>query len=225
MVRGLLIKQHRLSEPGLIEPLAAERGAELHPHVPSEEGPLPPLEGFDFIVAMGAAWSVYGPEVEPWLEGELKVLRDAVGRGLPVLGICFGAQAFARALGGEVRPADRTEIGWHSVRTDAPDDIPAGPWFMWHSDRFTLPDGATLLARTDVCPQAFSLGPHILVQFHPEITPELLESWIKEDASDFERTGTDPDAILEETVRLQPEARRRAADLFDRFVAGVTANS
>ena len=57
------------------------------------------------------------------------------------------------------------------------------------------------------------------------ITPELLESWIKEDASDFERTGTDPDAVLEETVRLQPEARRRAADLFDRFVAGVTANS
>ena len=50
-MRGLLIKQHRLSEPGLIEPLAAERGAELHPHVPSEEGPLPPLDGFDFIVA------------------------------------------------------------------------------------------------------------------------------------------------------------------------------
>jgi len=192
--------------------------------VPSEEGPLPQLEGFDFIVAMGAAWSVYGPEVEPWIEGELKVLRDAVDRGLPVLGICFGAQAFARALGGEVRPADRTEIGWHSVRTDAPDRIPAGPWFMWHSDRFTLPNGATLLARTDVCAQAFGLGPHILVQFHPEITPELLESWIKEDVSDFERTGTDPGAVLEETIRLQPEARRRAADLFDRFMAGVTAN-
>ena len=76
-----------------------------------------------------------------------------------------------------------------------------------------------------ISPGVITTLAHILVQFHPEITPELLGSWIKEDASDFERTSTDPDAVLEETVRLQPEARRRAADLFDRFVAGVTANS
>jgi GMP synthase-like glutamine amidotransferase len=222
-VRGLLIKQHRLSEPGLIDGCAAELGVELLPHVPSEEGPFPPMDAFDFVVAMGAAWSVYGPEVEPWIEGELRLLREAVDRDVPVLGICFGAQAFAQALGGDVRKADRPELGWNKVQTEAPDYIPEGPWFMWHSDRFTVPAGATLLARTDVCPQAFTLGPHLLVQFHPEVTPALLELWMSEDVSDFERTGTDPEAVLEETKRRQPEARERAGTLLGRFLKGVAA--
>jgi GMP synthase-like glutamine amidotransferase len=219
-MRGLLIKQHRLSEPGLIDSSAEELGVELLPHVPSEEGPFPPMDGFDFIVAMGAGWSVYGPEVEPWIDGELRLLRAAVEREVPVLGICFGAQAFARALGGDVRKAIRPEVGWNTVQTDDPDCIPEGPWFMWHSDMFTIPAGATQLARTEICPQAFTLGPHLLVQFHPEVTPELLESWMSEDVSDFERTGTDPEAVLEETVRRQPEARQRAGDLLARFLKG-----
>jgi GMP synthase-like glutamine amidotransferase len=222
-MRGLLIKQQRLSEPGLIASCAGELGVQLVAHVPSEEGPFPPLERFDFIVATGAAWSVYGPEVEPWIGEELNLLREAVHRGVPVLGICFGAQAFARALGGDVHKADRPEVGWNKVQTDAPDLIPEGPWFMWHSDGFTIPSGATLLAYTDVCPQAFALGPHLLVQFHPEVTPELLESWMHEDVSDFERTGTDPAAVLEETTHRQPEARRRAGALLDRFLQGVAA--
>src|SRR5437660_2312846 len=200
-MRGLLIKQHWLSEPGLIDACATEAGVELVPHVPSEEGPLPPLAGFDFVVATGAAWSVYGPEVQPWIEDELRLLREAVDRDVPVLGICFGAQAFARALGGEVRKADQPEVGWKPVQTNAPELISRGPWFMWHTDRFTIPAGATLLARTSLCPQAFLMGPHILVQFHPEVTPELLESWMDEEVSDFESTGTDPRTVLEETVR------------------------
>jgi GMP synthase-like glutamine amidotransferase len=219
-----LIKQHRLSEPGLIDTCAREMGVQLFPHVPLEDGPFPPVDGIDFVVAMGAAWSVYGPEVEPWIGGELQLLREAVERGVPVLGICFGAQAFSRALGGDVRKADRPEVGWNQVHTDAPDLIPEGPWFMWHSDEFTIPAGATELARTDVCPQAFTLGPHLLVQFHPEVTPELLELWMSQDVSDFDDAGQDPKAVLEETVRRQPEARERAGALLDRFLRGVAAN-
>jgi len=221
-VRGLLIKQHRLSDPGLIGACAAELGVEFLPHVASEET-LPPLHGFDLVVAMGAPWSVYGPEVEPWIEGELNLLREAVNRDVPVLGICFGAQAFAQALGGEVRKAGRVEVGWSEVQTDAPDLVPRGPWFMWHSDEITLPPGATLLAHTEVCPQAFTLGPHLLLQFHPEVSPELLESWMTQDVSDFEEAGRDPKAVLEETKRRQPEAKRRARSLLARFLKGVTA--
>jgi len=221
-VRGLLIKQHRLSDPGLIGACSAELGVELLPRVASE-GPLPPVQGFDFVVAMGAPWSVYGPEVEPWIEGELQLLRQAVDRDVPVLGICFGAQAFAHALGGEVRRAERPEVGWGEVLTTAPDLVPSGPWFMWHSDRFTLPPGAVLLASTTVCPQAFTLGPHLLLQFHPEVTPDLLESWMSQDVSDFERTGREPQAVLEETASRQPEARRRASDLLAKFLKRVAS--
>ena len=94
---------------------------------------------------------------------------------------------------------------------------------MWHSDRFSLPPGAVLLASTTVCPQAFTLGPHLLLQFHPEVTPDLLESWMSQDVSDFERTGREPQAVLEETASRQPEARRRASDLLAKFLKRVAS--
>lgn len=218
--RGLVVKQHELSSPGLIGEHAERLDVDLVARVASRE-PLPSAEEFDFVVAMGSPYSVYGPQVQPWIEGELALIRRAVERDVPFLGICFGAQAFAAALGGEVRKNDRAELGWRTVRSDAPHLVEEGPWFMWHSDTFALPDGARLLARTDEGPQAYALGPHLLVQFHPEVTATIVRSWMDMDPSDFVANGLDPDEVVAETSRQLPEAAGRAARLFDRFLAGA----
>ena len=105
-----------------------------------------------------------------------------------MLAICFGAQLLAAALGGEVAPAGRTELGWLEVQPvelcldgDGRDQrrmaIEPGPWFQFHGDTFTVPPGATELARSDVGPQAFSAGSALGVQFHPEVTPDIVGRW------------------------------------------------
>jgi len=218
-VRALIVKPHRLSEPGTIGEEAGRRGFQLVEHVASEDGPLPSLADFDAAIVMGSPWSVRSPEVAPWVDDLLGLLRDAVDAEVPVLGVCFGAQAFAEALGGKVFRASGTEVGWRSVESLAPAQVPEGPWFMWHSDTFTLPDGAELLARTRISPQAYRLGPHLLVQFHPEVTPPVVRAWLDHSDDDFRENGLDPEDSFAETVRRAEEARERASELFDRFLA------
>jgi GMP synthase-like glutamine amidotransferase len=215
------MKPHEYSYPGLIGEAATERGIELVEHVASVDERIPELDGFDLLVCTGAPWSVYGDEVAPWIDTALERFRSAVERNVPVLGICFGAQAFAQALGGEVRRAPATEMGWREVETDDAVAVPRGPWFMWHSDTFTLPSGARELARTSVGPQAFALGPHLCVQFHPEITPAILDAWIEHDDGDFRRNGVDPASVLAQTRAGFERGRERARALLDRVLASA----
>lgn len=212
------MKPHRLSATGFVGDRLRERGVELVEHVASEDGRLPSLGGFGAVVVMGAPWSVYGPEVEPWIGDAFDLLREADRRAIGVLGVCFGAQAMAAAHGREVRKAERPELGWNEVETLDPRSVPAGPWFMWHSDTFELPDGAREVARTALGPQAYVLGPHVCVQFHPEVDAEIVGSWFGHDPSDLVRAGLSLDGVLAETREREPEARARASTLVDRFL-------
>jgi len=220
-MKVLVLKPHRLSLTGHVGEAAEARGAQLVDHVLSEDGPVPAVVGFDAIFVMGSPWSVYGPEVAPWIDGALDAIRDAVAHDVPVLGVCFGAQAFAHATGGRARQAGDHEVGWRTVDTDDPALVPEGPWFMWHGDTFDLPPGATPVARTSNGMQAYTHGPHLCVQFHPEATSAMVAAWMDHDDSDFRRAGMDPDEVLRETERREPEARERAAALLDRFLERV----
>jgi GMP synthase - Glutamine amidotransferase domain len=219
-VSVLVLKPHRLSLAGHIGDAFVDRGVELIDHVLSDDDAPPSIAGHDAVIVMGAPWSVYGDEVAPWIDGALDAIRDAAAHDVPVLGVCFGAQAFAHAMGGRARPADDQEVGWRKVRTEDPTLIPAGPWFMWHGDTFDLPPGATAVATTPVGVQAFTMGPHICVQFHPEATADMVAAWLGHSDEDFRRVGVDPADVLEETRRREPEARIRAAALVDRFLSG-----
>src|SRR5918994_1653122 len=92
---------------------------------------------------------------------EAELLGAAIRAEVPVLGICFGGQALALALGGEVGPTSVLEASWDSAIEVLDEAIPAGPWLNLHFESFTLPPGGRLLARSAAVPSAFSHGPHL----------------------------------------------------------------
>ena len=130
---------------------------------------------FDMIVSLGSEFAAFDDSI-PWLGREKRLLLDAMDADVPVLGICFGGQLLARVLGGQSYRGDLSEVGWLPVRTMDPGLVPEGPWFQWHFDTFTLPPGAELIADSPVGPQAFSVGRSLGVQFHPEVTPEIMDA-------------------------------------------------
>ena len=216
-MRVAVIKHHDIDDAGFIGAAFVARGAELITHLVPDDGPLPALDGIDHVVVLGAAWSVYDHEkIGHWVDAELDWLRAADAAGVPVLGICFGSQALAAALGGQVLAAPRMEIGWTMVESLGSGEIEAGPWLEFHSDQWMLPPGARLLARTAVCAQAFTIARHLAVQFHPEVDGAQLKRWLDAGGdAEAEREGIDLAALLAQTVAEEPEASRRA----DRLVA------
>lgn len=166
------------------------------------------------IAALGAEHSVHASP-DPWIGAEVAFLRTAHEAGVPLLGLCFGGQALAAALGGEVRVAPEPEIGWFELGPSAGASFPPGPWFQWHFDTFSVPPGARELARTPRCPQAFGLGTSIGLQFHPEATPDIIGAWIRTGRDSLDRAGIDADALIARTRAGGAAARDRAYRLFD----------
>ena len=135
------------------------------------------IDAHDLVISLGSVWSVYWPALQATLRPELDALRRAVEIGVPVLGICFGGQMLAAALGAKVTRAPQPEIGWIDVESDVPDLVAPGPWMAWHIDRFTVPEGAIELARTPLAPQAFRVGRSLGLQFHPEVDAAIVKRW------------------------------------------------
>jgi GMP synthase (glutamine-hydrolysing) len=128
----------------------------------------------------------------PFIREELKLIERAVAASKPVLGICLGAQLIARALGAKVYRNHTKEIGWAPVcwRPEARQDPLFRGFerpevlFHWHGETFDLPAGAVWLASSAACAhQAFRVGPAYGLQFHLEVTPEMIASWCTEDAN------------------------------------------
>jgi GMP synthase (glutamine-hydrolysing) len=206
---------------GLLRERARRAGHELLEWHPAD-GAEHPTDA-DAIAVFGGAMNVADAGELPWLRTEIELLRDALDAGVPLLGICLGSQLLAAAAGAEVRRAARPEIGWFAVeRTGAgaadpvlgalPERFTA---YQWHSWTFALPEGAVELARSPVCPQAYVLGGHAWgVQFHPEVTPGILEAWIADAASD-------PDAVAQDyaaSARLELAERLAAWNAIGRVL-------
>ena len=229
-MRALFVQHDHVSPAGPIGARFSEHGYDVEELVVVPEGSEPGLSvefpdptRFDVIVPMGAPWSVYDHDlIGAWALPELDFLRAGHDAGVPVLGICFGGQALAAALGGAVVPSAEAEIGWFRIVTDEPGLVEAGPWFQWHHDRWEAPEGARTLARSPLADQAFVLGRSLAVQFHPELTPSMLTGWLDNGGSGYLRAhGLDGDALLDQTGREAAGAEQRAHRLVDRFLEQV----
>ncbi len=181
---------------------------------------IPGPDGFAFVASLGSAKSPRERH-DPLVAHELDYIEACVDRDVPVLGLCFGGQALSVALGGSVEVLDEPELGWHTIETDAPELVAAGPWLQWHFEAFTTPPGAEELARSPACAQAFRLGPHLAVQFHPESTAEIVSEWARHDAPRLDGALDEHLRRLAETGRRSgADAERAAMRLFDGFWDG-----
>lgn len=222
MARALALRHHSEDRPGLIGEALALRGYQVDVAMMDARTASPSLEGYDLLVILGSKSAVYDHEVEAaWFGRELELIGDAERRGLAVLGICFGAQALCVYHGGEVTLATEGEIGWYEIDIVNGSALSKGPWFEYHFDRCTLPPGATLWATTASAVQAFSVGHHVGVQFHPELDHEQLRDWLTVGDEEAREVGIDVADLIARTERETPAARERALELVDLFLAHV----
>jgi GMP synthase-like glutamine amidotransferase len=184
---------------------------------------FPDPRGYDAVVPLGSRWSVTSGL--DWIASEAAMVRDAQSAGVPMLGVCFGGQLLAHALGGSVGRSPAPEIGWYDVESARPELVPTGPWFQWHFDRFTVPDGAVEVARNGNASQAFVLGRTLGLQFHPELDEELLELWLAGNGRDeIAELSLTADQLREHTGAVVDDATKRVHALVRAFTDTVAGS-
>ena len=215
---ALILQHGDWGPPGLLADWMRQRAIPFEIHRTWLGRPWPQVERRAFVASLGSPHTPADAGREPQVAQELELLRGAVAADTPVLGLCFGGQMLAAALGGGVEEAATPEVGWYRVETTVPDEIPAGPWLQWHYHRFVVPPGAELLATSPVGPQAFRCGRHLGVQFHPESTVEIVREWAVVDRERLDRLGLgDGERRLAAGERRVAAAARAAFQLFDAF--------
>jgi len=195
--------------------------------------PAPDLSGVSAMILFGSAFNTEHADEQPFLYAVRDAIRQALARELPYLGICFGAQALAWALGLSVHRAPTREIGFTQIRrTDATAGDPlldllidGDPAFQWHMETFELPADATLLATNDrVANQAFRLGHRTwATQFHFEVDRVEIGAWIDGAGDEELRSawGRGAEELRAEAASLGAAHEERGRRIFQRFIAFV----
>lgn len=177
--------------------------------------PIDPAQ-FGGLAFMGGPMSVNDPL--PWIAPVTNLIRAAVSREVPVIGHCLGGQLMARALGAEVKANPRREIGWHDI--DVHEGEEARRWFgsasgfegfHWHGETFDVPTGCDRILSSRLCAnQAFSMGRHLAMQCHVEMTSDLIDAWCICGADEIaENAGEGVQSIDE----IETDLARRLANL------------
>ena len=218
----ILVIAHVESEgPGTLGTFLESQGAELQVVRLDKGDPLPPdLNDYAAIISMGGPMNVYEEETYPYLREETTLLQRAINEDRFVLGVCLGAQMIAKAGGAQVTLSPQKEVGWGQVfLTDAgkqdllfrglPESLTV---FQWHGDMFHVPAGGVLLAQGTECPhQAFRYRNAFGLQFHVEVTEEILKDWFAD--------SPQRDAILRQYKELEKTIEKRAKQMYENFFA------
>ncbi|HEX6560932.1 MAG TPA: type 1 glutamine amidotransferase [Nitrososphaera sp.] len=208
---------------GTLEGMFREDGFEIE-NANAQDGVPVKSSGYSAIVVLGGPMAVY--DNLPHLQKEQDLMRDAIKNNIPVLGVCLGSQLIAQAAGGRVFKGRKKEIGWHDVllSPQGMDGLFSGIGekkmrvFQWHGDTYELPKDATVLAYTDLYPQAFRIGSAIGVQFHLEVNERLIKSWMKEYEAETRAEKIDAKDILPAPGDL-PELEKKCKVMYRNFTA------
>jgi GMP synthase-like glutamine amidotransferase len=214
--RLLVVEHGRHAPAGLLADWAAGRSLRIQTVALHAGEPLPEAPACDATVILGSEQTAYDDTV-PWLAGELAFIERMLAAAVPVLGICFGAQALARVLGARLYRLDVPEIGWAHVTSKHP-SLAEGPWLTWHRDAFGLPAGAAQIAANAACVQGFCYGPHAGVQFHPEATQPIAATWLRLAAPPPGEEVTGP--LFRDSGGAWDRAAAHASELFSAWLDG-----
>ncbi|MCX6693379.1 MAG: type 1 glutamine amidotransferase [Methanomicrobiales archaeon] len=179
---------------------------------------LPTLEDATHLVVMGGSMSVHDHHCYPFLAWERDQVKVFVQSGRPVLGICLGAQQIASAFGGAVSSC-HPEHGWSEVAQVRPGEIPGIPErfqiFQFHGETFEVPSGGSLLCTGALVKnQAFAIGSAVGIQFHPEISGEMVADWTKDMDKEIR------EKIRKSTAVYLPESTKICSTIINWFLSG-----
>jgi GMP synthase-like glutamine amidotransferase len=196
---------------------------------------FPDLSDVSGVVLFGGAQHADDVDAHPYLRDEREFAARATDAGVPILGICLGGQILALAHGAALRPSPAIEFGYTEIRPtpEGRRDPIMSVWqegdrvFHWHEDSFDLPSGATLLLESELVPnQAFRYGETSWgTQFHPEVTREVIDGWLRIVGDTQTKWGKTPDQIREEGRRYLAAEERRAREMVRRFAGLVRARA
>ncbi|UYM04627.1 type 1 glutamine amidotransferase [Solicola gregarius] len=210
-------------QAGFVGGRLVERGAELRyldrDALPTYAG----LDAPDLLVLLGSARSAWADDQRDVVASEAALVRDALDAGTPAMGICYGGQLIARALGGTVQRAETAEFGWRDVASIDPELCPVGPWAQFHGDSFKPAPTSRVIGTSAAGCQGFvdeSLQARAIGwQFHPEVSGTRFSEWVDELEGFCVERGGDPDALRREAVAYADTGRLRAHDLTDAALA------
>ena len=190
-VRKVLVFQHAAHEIlGTLNPMLKERGFRVrYINYDRDPGAQPSVDKYNGLIVLGGHMGVYEADIYSHIKTEMLLIEKALAKGIPILGICLGAQMLAQALGAHVRKHTQREMGWYDVHlTEAGrrDRVFASfgkteKVFQMHGDTFDIPKSAEHLAFSDICVgQAFRYGHNVYgMQFHLEVDQPMIERWLK----------------------------------------------
>lgn len=234
-MRQILVVVHQeTSNPGLVGQVLRDWGYTLDLRCPAIGQALPKdLAPYSGVIILGGPMSANDDQRLPFIGDELAWIPSVLAAQKPYLGICLGAQMLARVLGSQVtsHPEGLREIGYFPLwPTLAGKQLFTQPMhvYHWHQEGFELPKGCDLLAVGETFPnQAFRYGDRTYgLQFHPEITADLIEHWTTQAADQLALPGAQAKPLHLYQHRLYHEAVENwLRDFLSQWLAEVSGSS